>query len=73
MSAHIFGGERFRRAAGLGSLPPAAPPMSAMGHSLRIVARRKSLYVRCSPKATQSQPYGLCGDPVELQLWVRIF
>jgi hypothetical protein len=34
--------------------------MSEMGHSLQIVAHRKSLRVRCSPKATQSQSLGIC-------------
>ena len=36
--------------------------MSQLGHSLQIVARRKSLYVRCSLKATQSQSLGTCHD-----------
>ena len=37
--------------------------MSELGQSLQIVAHRKSLHVRCSPKATQSQSLGICRSP----------
>jgi hypothetical protein len=38
--------------------------MSLLGHSQQTVAHGKSLHVRCSPKATQSQSLDICREGV---------
>jgi hypothetical protein len=46
----------------LENLTPSPELENSLGHSLQIVARRKSLHVRCSPKATVGPKKAACRD-----------